>query len=46
MLSRLRRARPVLTSVNYTPEHASLAKTIGRRKAIVDGVAAKLPYLR
>jgi glycosylphosphatidylinositol transamidase len=47
MLRRLRRAQPPeLTSINYTPEHVALAKTIARRRRIVAAIARSISLIR
>ncbi|WVR06746.1 hypothetical protein IAU60_003781 [Kwoniella sp. DSM 27419] len=50
MLSRLRRrhagVRPDPSSVNHSPEHVTMAKTIARRKRVVDAVWERIPLLR
>jgi hypothetical protein len=53
MLSRLRalkaRGRGVVAAIggiNYTAEHVGLAKTIRRRKRILNTVSEKLPLVR
>jgi hypothetical protein len=48
MLSRLRKKGPAPdpSSVNYTTEHVSLAKTLGRRRWLLDKLDERIPLIR
>ena len=48
MLSRLRNKGPPPdpTSVNYTTEHVSLAKTLGRRRWVMNKLDERIPLTR
>ncbi|EIW65967.1 hypothetical protein TREMEDRAFT_70378 [Tremella mesenterica DSM 1558] len=45
-LIRLRRGTPNLTAINYTPEHAALAKTIVRRRKIFRALSSRVSLIR
>ncbi|WRT66675.1 uncharacterized protein IL334_003635 [Kwoniella shivajii] len=50
MLRRLRRRPtgppPDAKSVNYTPEHVSVSKTIARRRKVIDALWTRIPLIR